>query len=209
MCERCDGAGLDRSIEVTEDNVGLMIHETTHVALQAAAAYSNGWYDAAQGFVSDMAETWGGHGMVRMAYVWGAGWFFLPAPPGADSTPGHKQIGLMARLISGKEPDPAQVAQQVALADQIGAACKAIAGHASKGEPDKIADLMDDFGDEDEFRKLLLILMAGCGIRLRNSRDIDDTTSYELFMAHIHADLRPDDEGEGIEGEESDGGTTL
>ncbi|MFC4328305.1 hypothetical protein ACFPC0_10755 [Streptomyces andamanensis] len=198
MCERCEGGpGLDRSIQVTDDTVGLMFHESTHVALQAASAYSNRWYGAAQGFVDDMADVWGGHGLVRMAFVWGAGWYFLPAPPGTDHTPGNAEMALLHQLVHGAEPLPHETASQVALADQIVAACKRVAEHASKGESVEIAKVMDAF-DGDEFDKLLLILMAGCGMRLRHSRDTGNTQAGKLFMAHIHADLRgdPDDETE-------------
>jgi hypothetical protein len=209
MCERC-GGGIDRRIEVTDDTVGEMIHETTHVALQASAAYANGWFDAARGFVSDMSATWGTPGMVRMAYVWGAARFFLPSPPGRPAAPGHKEMAELARQAMGKEPDPDQVARLVAQGDQIGAACNAVAQAASKGDLDALADALHSFSTErSSMTALVLSLMSDAGVRLRHSRDTEDERAYDLFMAHVRADLPADADGDGGEdkGEETGGGT--
>jgi len=197
MCERCEG-GIDRRIEVTDETAGAMIHETTHVALQASAAYANGWYDAARGYLSDMTDTWGGHGTVRMVYVWGAARFFLPSPPGRTVSPGHQEMADLARRMMGEEPDPKKVARLVAQGDQLGAACNVIATAASKGDLDTLADTVNEFGEsQSATNALLLTLMSDAGIRLRHSRDADDQMAYDLFMAHVHADLADDDDEDG------------
>lgn len=207
MCDRCEGA-IDRRIEVTDETAGDMVHETTHVALQASAAYANGWYDAARGFLSDMSATWGGHGMVRMVYVWGSARFFLPSPPGRSTTPGHQEMADLARRMMGEEPDPKQVARLVAQGDQLGAACNAIATCASKGDLEGLTKTVNDFGDSQATTNaLLLTLMSDAGIRLRHSRDAGDGMAYDLFMAHVRADLADDDDEDGGEhkGEETGG----
>lgn len=204
MCDRCEG-GMDRRIEVTDETAGAMVHETTHVALQASAAYANGWYDAARGFLSDMSATWGSTGMVRMAYVWGSARFFLPSPPGRPTTPGHKEMAELARRFMGEEPDPQKVARLVAQGDQLGAACNAIATAASKGDLEALTRALDEYGSEGQsaMNSLFLTLMSDAGIRLRYSRDSGDEMAYDLFMAHVRADLADDDEE--TEGEETGG----
>lgn len=195
---------MDRRIEVTDDTVGSMIHETTHVALQASAAYANGWFDAARGFLADMSATWGSQGMVRMIYVWGAARFFLPSPPDRPDTPGHTEMAEFAERMTGQKPDPEQVARLVAQGDQLGAACSAIATHVSRGDIDAMAETVNEFGDTQQtMNTLILSLMADAGIRLRHSRDVEDEVAYDLFMAHVRADLADDDEEH--EGEESGG----
>lgn len=203
MCERCEGEASERRIEVTEETVGLMVHESTHVALQASAAYANGWHDAARGFLSDMAATWGSPAMVRMIYVWASARFFLPGPPDRPTTPGAKDLaGLARRVMGGEEPSPEAVTRLVAQADQLDAACKAIATRASKGDLDGMAETVNEFVDCQALMNLLLLtLMSDAGIRLRFSRDVKDERAYELFMAHVHADLVDDDD------EEERGGT--
>lgn len=204
MCDRCEGA-VDRRIELTDETYGLMIHETTHVALQAAAAYSNQWFDAARGFLSDMSATWGPHGMVRMAYVWGAARFFLPSPPGRPDVPGHGEMTDLARRLLGEDPPPEAVSSLLAQGDQLGAACKAVADAVSKGDVERLTEVLAEFGQDDQraMNALFLTLMADAGVRLRHSRDVDAKVSHDLFMAHIRADL-PDEEDD--EGEENGDG---
>lgn len=202
MCERCEG-GDGRLTEITEDNYGDMVHETTHVALQAAAAHANGWFDAARGFMADMSATWGGQGMVRMAYVWGAARYFLPSPPELAAVPGHQEMRDLARPMLGEDPPPGVIAKAVAQADQLAAACDAIAEASSKGDVEGVTRVLGEHkGDHRAMSSLLLMLMSNAGIRLRHSRDAGAQMGYDLFMAHIHADLPEVDEGG-----DSDGGT--
>lgn len=192
MHHHCEGDGPDRSIEVTEANEPQMVHECTAVALQASAAHTNGWYKAARGYLMDMGEVWGGYATVRMSYVWGAGRFFLPAPPGQLAMPGHTELAGLCRERDGEEPDPARLARMVADGDQLTAAVQAVALAASKGDLDAVSDVLEEWGDtqgQGRFNDLMLALMADCGQRLRHSRDIGDTRAYELFQAHIAADL--------------------
>lgn len=195
MCERCEG-GMDRRIEVTEETAPLMIHETTHVALQASAAYANGWYEAARGFLNDMGATWGGQGTIRMIYVWGAARFFLPPVPGHTDTPGHSAVSeALARLGGAQEPGPHDVSRLVAQADQLGAASNAIAAAVSKGDLDAVMDCFNSYAvTQSAANTLILSLMADAGMRLRHSREQDDEMAHELFMAHVSADL-PCDHG--------------
>jgi hypothetical protein len=197
---------MERRIELTDETYGAMLKETTHVALQASAAYANGWYDAARGFLSDMSAVWGSNGMLRMAYVWGAALYFLPAPPDRPTTPGHQEMTELARRLYGEEPPPGAVSKLVAQGDQLGAACNALAQHVSKGDVDQVGELMADFAGDDEqaMNTLFLTLMSDAGIRLRYSRDAEAQMSYDLFMAHIHADLTDDDDGDD-EGESNGG----
>lgn len=207
MCERCEG-GAGRRIEVTDETYGLMIHETTHVALQAAAAHSNQWFDAAKGFLSDMSATWGSQGVVRMAYVWGAARYFLPSPPDRLATPGHEEVASLTRRMTGEEPSPETVARLVAQGDQVDAASTRIAEAASKGEVGQMVETMRDFaesGGQTAVNALLLSLLADAGIRLRHSRDIGDDLSYDLFQAHVQADM-PQEESDD-KGEDSHGST--
>lgn len=210
MCKHCEG-GSSRRIDVTDETVGDMIHETTTVALQAAASCANGWFEAAKGYLSDMSAVWGGPGVGRMVYVWGSGRFFLPGPPGHSTALGSQETAELVRRMTGEEPDSDEVARLVAKGDQLAAACDAIATAVSKGDLTAVTQAMDSFATSQcNTNSLLLTLMADCGLRLRHSRDAGDEMAHDLFMAHVRADLFDGAEyggGGETEGEESGGGT--
>ncbi|MFF9265890.1 hypothetical protein [Streptomyces longwoodensis] len=189
---------MDRRLEVTEETLPMMLHETTHVALQAAAAYSNGWTAAARGFLQDMSDTWGSRGMVRMVYVWGSAKYFLPRPDGLPAAPGYQKMTELAEKAYGEKPAPEDVSRLVAQADQVAAASKAVAEAASKGDVERLTEIVNDYGGDDQARmnSLLFALMAEAGIHLRYSRDTEAQMSYDLFMAHVNADLLDDDDEE-------------
>jgi hypothetical protein len=207
MCERCEG-GMDRRLEITEETYPLMLHEATHVALQAAAAYSNGWTAAARGFLQDMSDTWGSRGMARMMYVWGAARYFLPRPDGIPDAPGHKDMAKLAEKAYGEAVPPETVARLVAEGDQLSAVLKGIAEAASEGKVERLVEIANDYGAQGQAKanQLTFALMAEAGIRLRHSRDIEAQMSYDLFMAHINADL-PDDDDEEEGGSHAEGGS--
>lgn len=206
MCDHCESD--DTGPQVTEGDMPAMIHECTAVALQASAAFTNGWHSASRGYLHDMARAWGGHSTLRMCYVWGAGRFFLPAPPGRDSIPGQDEIATLLTGRDGTGPTQEKVTALVAIGDQIGAAMQAVSLHASRGDLDALSQTITDWGKgatKSKFDALLLALMADCGVRLRYSRDVDDTRAYDLFMAHINADMpcTHDHEPEGETGDAS------
>ncbi|MEV6400524.1 hypothetical protein AB0M39_38060 [Streptomyces sp. NPDC051907] len=192
MCMHCDGS--DDRIDVDEESAPYMIHETSTVALQAAAAFSNGWRRGAKGLLGDMISKWGMPGAVRLAYVWGSAMYFLQRPPDApDPDTGHARMKDIARDLTGEEPDDAHVARLVVVNDQAVTIAKRAAEAASKGEVAEVSRLLGE-ADAEVFRAVMATLLTEAAFGLRYSRDVDDTLSMDVFMAHVNADMPEDDE---------------
>ncbi|MFE2934888.1 hypothetical protein [Streptomyces sp. NPDC059278] len=197
MCNFCEGQ-REESIEVTEDNLYLMLNEVTTAALQAAASYSNGWFHGAKGLGSDMILKWGLPGAVRLAYVWGAASYFLPRPPDAPTLQfGHSEATEFARKTTGHEPDASLMARIVSASDQAGAVMRAIVEASAKDDPEKIMEELEPLNGSDTVRALMSLLMGEAGIRLRYAEDQDDELLMDLFMAHVHAAITASECGHG------------
>jgi len=196
MCEMCDSAD-EGPIEVTDETAPYMVSEATAAAVQIAALHANGWFQGARGLIGDMQDKWGGPATCRMSYVWAAAVFFLPRPPDvAELNEGFQQVSDRLQQITGHAPDPARVGHIVVTSDQASAAMKQLSELASKGDVEAFAATLADTGTGHVWNATMSMLLAEAGLRLRHSRDADDTRAMELFMSHVNADFTEVGSGE-------------
>lgn len=199
MCDECD---RNPAVEpVAEEDIPMMVHESTIVAMAAVSHQANQWFHSARGLIRDMKETWGMGALCRMVYVWASACYFLPQHPGTPGGWTWTEFAERYQQLTDEEPDEAMIGAMVVAYDQASAAVKTLTEAASKGDVKAVADELAGLaGNPPILAAVQQLLLTGAATRLRHSRDVEDTRAMELFNAHIHADMPKD-----MEEEEGDG----